>query len=38
MALQVFLNELKRITLGEFMDDLEIGKHIQESLGINLPN
>ena len=28
------LHELRKISLGEFLDDLEIGKHILEPIGI----
>ena len=33
--LTIVLTYLKRVVLGEFMDDLEIGKNIMEFFGID---
>ena len=31
---RIFFKELKRVMMGEFIDDLDIAKHILEPLGI----
>lgn len=35
MRIRFVLFELKRITLGEFMEDLAIGDHISSAIGID---
>ena len=33
---KILLKELKRVTLGEFFEDLDVGRKIQEKIGIKV--